>query len=133
MKTKTRFAAILAGVLFIGSAVSRAQHGEAPDGYYPRGYMGDTWTGQVSAVDPDKREITLTAATKKGPESFVAYLPEHFSVQQGGKGHELQMSEFAIGQSLRLFYIAKDIKVEGQKVKRNEIIKIESLAPTKRS
>ena len=101
------------------------QHGDAPNGYYPAGFMGDTWTGVVSVIDPDKREITLTATTKKGTETFVAYVPEHFI--NGGSGPEVKMSDFGIGQKLRVYYIPKNPKVNGQKVKRNEIIRIESV------
>ncbi len=36
------------------------QHGSAPDGYYPPGYSGDTWTGEVVSTDDTTREITLT-------------------------------------------------------------------------
>jgi hypothetical protein len=110
-----------------------AQHGDAgPDFQAPvPGYLGDTWTGQVSVVDPDKREITLTATTKKGTETFVAYLPEHFV--NGDDKTEVKMSDFAVGQKLRLYYIPKSPKINGQKVKRNEIIRIESVHDSKRS
>jgi opacity protein-like surface antigen len=133
MKTTTLFATMLACALLMATSTARAQHATAPNGYYPLGYTGDTWSGQVSAVDPGKREITLTATTKKGAESFVAYVPGHFSIQKNGKGYEVQMSDFVVGQGLRVYYMPKTAKVEGQKVKRNEIIKIESVLAAKGS
>jgi hypothetical protein len=36
------------------------QHGTAPNGYYPMGYAGDTWTGEVVSTDDVTREINLT-------------------------------------------------------------------------
>jgi hypothetical protein len=133
MKVISGWISLLAAVLLLGSAASsNAQHGEAPDGYYPPGYMGDTWTGQVSAIDAAKREITLTATTKKGAESFIAYLHENFTVQKNGKGVEVKMTDFSVGQTLRFYYIPKTVKVDGQKVKRNEIIRVESVSSSER-
>ena len=134
MKTRAVLASFLMSVALMGTMPRLgAQHGEAPDGYYPPGFMGDTWTGQISAVDPEKREITLTATTKKGTETFVGYVPEHFAVQRDGKPYEVQMSDFGAGQKLRVYYVPKNPKVNGQKIKRNEIIKIEAVPATKGS
>ena len=33
--------------------ISVAQHGTAEPGYYPPGFNGDTWTGEVTAVTED--------------------------------------------------------------------------------
>jgi hypothetical protein len=124
---------LLLAVLALATATSsNAQHGQAPDGYYPPGYMGDTWTGQVSAIDAGKREITLTATNKKGTETFIAYLPENFTVQKNGKGVEVKMTDFSAGQTLRFYYIPKTVKVDGQKVKRNEIIRVEAVSSSER-
>jgi hypothetical protein len=128
MKLTIGWISILAAVLALGSAAGSAQHGEAPNGYYPPGYMGDTWTGQVSGVDVARREITLTATTKKGTETFVAYLPEKVP----GKNSELKITDFAVGQNLRFYYIPRTVKVDGQKVKRNEIFRVESASASER-
>ncbi|HEY6250889.1 MAG TPA: hypothetical protein VI685_13090 [Candidatus Angelobacter sp.] len=130
-----RLIAILAMlVLTLGCVQARGQQGTAPDGYYPPGYMGDTWTGTITAVDADKREITLTYTDKKGPHNFVAYVPEHYKVHlKNGQEQEVKMADFEIGRPIRVYYIAKTIKMDNQKVKRNEIIKIEIISPEKRS
>ena len=126
-------ASLACALLMLSPARARAQHGDAGPDFQATapGYMGDTWTGQVSAVDTDKREITLTATTKKGAQTFVAYLPEHFV--NGDDKNEVPMSDFAVGQDLRLFYIPKNPKINGKKVKRNEIIRIESVHASKKS
>lgn len=130
MSCKSLLGVALACVLLATPAATvAAQHGDAGSDFQAPGFMGDTWTGQVTVVDPDKREITLSAATKKGTETFVAYLPDHFV--NGDDKNEVKMSDFAVGQNLRVYYIPKSPKINGQKVKRNEIIRIESV-PAKR-
>jgi hypothetical protein len=132
MKTKTVFAvAWICAVLMAPLTGVLAQHGDAGPDFQAPGFLGDTWTGQVSVIDPEKREITLTATTKKGAETFVAYVPAHFT--NGDEKAEVKMSDFAIGQNLRVFYIPKNPKINGQKVRRNEIIRIESVPASKRS
>lgn len=117
-------------VLMATATGSVAQHGDASD-YQAPGFNGDTWTGEITGINTASRELTLTATTKKGDETFVAYLPEHYTQQENGKDSEVQMSDFAIAQHIRVYYILKHPKVNGQKVKRNEIIRIESVSADK--
>jgi hypothetical protein len=53
-----------------------AQKGKAEPGYYPMGYSGDTWTGEVTAFDDEQRTLTLTNGTGKNAETFVASIPD---------------------------------------------------------
>ena len=46
-----------------------AQKGTAEPDYYPMGYNGDTWTGEVTATDDSKREITISFKKKDKEES----------------------------------------------------------------
>lgn len=126
------FSAVIACSFLIAAArPSVAQHGDASD-YQAPGFSGDTWTGEITGINTATRELTLTATTKKGDETFVAYLPEHYTQQENGKDSEVQMSDFGIGQHIRVYYILKHPKVNGQKVKRNEIIRIESITADKK-
>ncbi|HEY6305475.1 MAG TPA: hypothetical protein VI488_03330 [Candidatus Angelobacter sp.] len=116
--------AIIMLVLSFSSGL--AQQGTAPPGYYPRGYVGDTWTGQITAVDADKREITLTYTGRKGTQNFVAYVPEHYKVHlNNGREQDVKMSDFRIGGRIKVYYMLKTTEVNGQKVKRNEVIRID--------
>ncbi len=56
--------------------VSAAQKGKAESDYYPMGYTGSTWTGEVTAFDNDHRTLTLTHSKGKDTETFVAYIPD---------------------------------------------------------
>jgi hypothetical protein len=50
---------VFAALILSVAAGLQAQHGTAQNGYFPMGYAGDTWTGEVSAVNDASREITL--------------------------------------------------------------------------
>jgi hypothetical protein len=67
----------LAWIVFCG-ALSLAQKGKADPDYYPMGYSGDTWTGEVIAVDNSLRTLTLTFADAGGNNllTFVASIPD---------------------------------------------------------
>lgn len=63
--------------LVLCAGMSRSQKGtaEQPE-YYPVGYSGNTWTGEVTAFDNDKRTLTLTYANGKDVQTFVASIPD---------------------------------------------------------
>ena len=63
-------------VLCLLGAVALAQKGTAPSGFYPPGFHGDIWSGEVTAVDEDKREITLTYGKAEKAKNFVAFIPD---------------------------------------------------------
>ena len=105
--------------------VARAQHGTAPNGYYPMGYHGDIWTGEVTAVNAANREITLTYVKGEKRESFVGVLPEGYKVKlKDGSDHELKVSEIPIGARVTVYYLAKSRKVEGKKTNFYEIFRL---------
>jgi len=60
--------------VFLCAMVVSGQKGKAEADYYPLGYSGDTWTGQVTAFDNDHRTLTLTSVKDKS--TFVATLPD---------------------------------------------------------
>src|SRR5215213_4769091 len=96
--------------VFLCANTSFAQKGTAEPDYYPAGYVGDTWTGEVTAIDEDKREFTLTYKKKDKEESFVGVLPTGYTVKmKDGSDHELKMQEL-MGMQVRVYYIAKSKK-----------------------
>jgi len=110
------------------AAVLHAQHGTAPNGYYPMGYNADTWTGEVSAVNETNREITLVYAAKKKTETFVGVLQEGYKAKRkDGTLAELKVSMIPPGTPMRVYYMAKDRKVGGRKEKFYEIFRIDLL------
>lgn len=104
----------------------KAQHGTASNGYFPMGYAGDTWTGEVRALDEAKREITLIYKGKKGDETFVGVLQQGYQVKlKDGKSTELKLGMIPLGTRLTVYYMVKNRKVEGRKEKYYEIFRME--------
>jgi hypothetical protein len=62
--------------LVLWAGVSLAQKGKAEPDYYPMGYPGDTWTGEVTAIDNEQRTLTLTQGSGKKTQTFVASIPD---------------------------------------------------------
>lgn len=67
---------VVLACLILSSEIAVAQKGKAagPD-YYPLGYSGNTWTGEVTAFDNVQRTLTLTYTSGKKVETFVASIP----------------------------------------------------------
>ena len=100
-------------------------HGTASNDYFPPGYAGDTWTGEVSAVDEAKREITLVYKGKKGDERFVGVVQQGYQVKsKDGKVAELKLTMIPLGTRFTVYYMAKNRKVEGRKEKFYEIFRM---------
>lgn len=62
--------------LLLCAATCAAQKGKVEADFFPVGYEGDTWTGDVTAVDNAARTLTLTHKSGKKEETFVAALPD---------------------------------------------------------
>jgi hypothetical protein len=62
--------------LILCAGVALAQRGKAGPDYYPMGYSGDTWTGEVTALDNEHRTLTLTYGSGKNIQTFVASIPD---------------------------------------------------------
>src|SRR5258708_16289147 len=110
------------------TGVLHGQHGTASSGYFPMGFSGDTWTGEVSTVNDATREITLVYNGKKKTESFVGVLQEGYQAKlKDGTVAEVKLSLLHPGRRLRVYYMAKDRKVDGHKEKFYEIFQIDFL------
>ena len=129
-----RWTLMLVVLVLVSGGVTYAQHGTAPTGYYPMGYNGDMWTGAVTAVNDDTREITLSYEdTKhKKTETFVGVLEDGYEVTtRDGQKHELKVSEIPLGTHLIVLYSPKAKKANGKKIKYYEIFKIQVAPPGK--
>lgn len=111
------------------SAGIRAQKGTAEPDYYPQGFNGETWTGEVTSTDDGKREITLTYKKKDKEETFVGILEEGYSVKmKDGTMHQLKVSDIPDGTRIKVYYWTKTTKdASGAKVKFNHIFKLRFL------
>lgn len=66
-------ASLVCMILCVG--LTGAQKGKAEPDYYPLGYSGDTWSGEVSSFDNKERTLTLKVGGKKA-ETFVVHIPD---------------------------------------------------------
>lgn len=111
-------------LLFVAGAVW-AQHGSAPPGYYSLNYSGDTWTGTVTAVDDQTREIVLSYTSKDKTETFTGFLQPRYKIKlKDGSMRELKPSNIPIGAQLIVYYTVDSKKVDGKKIKTYEIFKL---------
>ncbi len=123
---------IASSLLLLFTGVSMAQKGTAEPDYYPMNYSGDTWTGEVTSVNADTREFTLTYKKSDKEQTFVGVLPKGYTVKmKDGKDYEVKMADL-IGMHVKAYYMTKSKKdVNGVKVKNNEAFKIKFLAKDK--
>jgi len=62
--------------VLVAANVSQAQKGHAENDFFPMGYTLDTWTGEVTAFDNDRRTLTLTYRGDNKSSTFVATIPD---------------------------------------------------------
>ncbi|HKV05345.1 MAG TPA: hypothetical protein VJO53_09595 [Candidatus Acidoferrales bacterium] len=119
---------LLITAALVVSAPALAQHGSARDGYYPLGYVGDTWTGTVTSTNDDTREITLTYTKGDKTESFTGVLQSGLKAKRrDGSETEWKPSDIPLGTRIVVYYMAQTKKVEGRKVKFYEIFRFTSV------
>ena len=122
-----RIAAGFMVILLVGGALF-AQHGTAPNGYYPAGYSGNTWTGIVSNVNEATGEFTLTYTKGNKTETFVGVPEEGYVVApKDGPERPLKLSDIHVGRTMTVFYNVVTNKVDGKKVSVNSVISINSI------
>jgi len=120
--------------LFVFASTASAQHATAPNGYYPPGYNGDTWTGQVMSVNEKTHEITLSY-TKNGKSETLVGVPEddYLVHEHNGPTRPLKMSDIPVGRTIKVWYVPETKKVDSRRVKVNTIFLIDALANAKAS
>jgi hypothetical protein len=113
-----------------GIGVASAQHGTAGFGYYPLGYHGDIFTGQVIAVNDATREITLRYQKKDKTQTFVGTLQAGYKLKRkDGTEGEVKVSEIPIGMRLTVYYMPKSEKVNGKRTTHYEIFRFTTTQP----
>jgi hypothetical protein len=122
-----KIAAAFLGILLIGGAAF-AQQGTAPNGNYPAGYTGNTWTGVVSNVNEATGEFTLTFTKGSKTETFVGVPEKEYLVApKDGPERPLKLSDIHVGRTLTVFYTLETKKVDGKKVTFNSVFYINSI------
>jgi hypothetical protein len=102
-------------------AAALAQHGSAPNNYYPDKYNGATFTGTVTEVKDD--QITLTYTKKDKTDSFTGHLESNCLVPSvNGKG--MAATDLPLGTVITAFYNVETKKVNGQKQRDNVILAV---------
>lgn len=62
--------------LYAMAPTAFSQKGKAESDWYPLGYSGDTWTGEVVDFDNDLRTLTMNHGSGKNVETFTASIPD---------------------------------------------------------
>jgi hypothetical protein len=102
--------------IFLFAFPAAAQHGQAEAGYYPAAYVGDTWQGNVTAVDDAARTITLTYTKGSKAQTFVIRFAQGMAVNYSdGTSKELKPSDIPIGSMAFAYYTNYSEKVDGKK------------------
>jgi hypothetical protein len=130
LNMKKSFAAVV--ILILCAAVSLPQKGTAEPDYYPMGYSGSTWTGEVTSIDEAAREFTLTYKKGDKEQTFVGVLPKGYTVKmKDGTDYEVKMADL-MGMQLKAYYTTKEKKdADGVNQKTNEVFKIKFLPKPK--
>jgi hypothetical protein len=122
---------VVLALIVVCASIAVAQKGTAEPDYYPSGYSGDTWTGVVTSANEDTREFTLTYKRGEKEQTFIGVLPKGYTVKmKDGSNHEVKVNEL-MGMRLKAYYMTKTKKVDGEKVKTNEVFQIKFLPPEK--
>jgi hypothetical protein len=112
-------------LILLCTGISIAQHGTAEPDYYPSGFNGDTWSGEVTAANEDTREFTLTYTKGNDTQTFVGVLAEGYTVKmKDGRDYLIKMKEL-MGMRIKAYYITKKKKdANGVKTETHEVFKI---------
>ncbi|HEY1206688.1 MAG: hypothetical protein ABSH46_04265 [Bryobacteraceae bacterium] len=107
--------------LFLWTAACLAQQVAAEADYYPLGYSGAAWIGEINSVNEDTREFTLTYKKGDKEQTFVGVLQKGYRWRMAdGAYREVKMADLLrTGAQMRIkaYYTVKTRKVNGQKVR----------------
>lgn len=89
-----------------------AQKGTAPNGYYPPGYSGDTFTGKV--VETEQHKITLEYTTKSKTERFTGVITQPcmapVKIKSEVMAKELPLTDIPHGSVILVLYNTDKVK-----------------------
>jgi len=115
----TLFALSLLSTMALRSA--NAQKGTASPGYYPIGYNGDIFSGELLRSD-DANSVKLVYKNGTKDESFEGRIesPCQAPTQASPRvTKELHLSAIPAGSILTVYYSPRTMKVDGKKVQTN--------------
>jgi hypothetical protein len=82
-----------------------AQHGQAEPGYYPKAFIGDTWQGNVTAVDDQAHTITLTYTKGSKSQILTVRFADGLAVNYtDGTSKAIKPSDIPIGSMALAYY-----------------------------
>jgi hypothetical protein len=112
-------------LLILCAGVPMAQTGKSETHYFPLEYRGDTCTGEVTAVNEDTREITLTCMEDDETRTFVGVLGKRYKVKiKGGSKQEVKVADLP-GKRVKVAYLPQsEMNVNGVKVEAHEVLLI---------
>ena len=123
-----KFLLALATILFC-VGIAEAQKVPAESDYYPLNYAGDAWMGEVTEANDSTRELILTYRKGEKVQTFTGVLPSTYKIKmKDGAERSFPVTDL-IGQHIKVYYMTKEKKVDGRKVKFNEIIRIKFILP----
>ena len=107
--------------------VALAQHRTAPNGYYPRNYQGDIFTGEV--IDGPLDVLTLRYTNGDKQELFTGRFESPCAVPtKDGKMGAMTPADVPLGSVLTAYYYGNTAKKDGLKAKENVILGIAFLS-----
>ena len=105
------------------SMSAAAQHGTAPNNYYPDNYNGSTFTGAVTETRDDQIVLNYTNGSKT--ESFAGRFETGCSVPRADQSNRrLMPSDIPKGTVITAFFNSITKKADSGKIKENLIIAI---------
>ena len=105
------------------SACAFAQHGSAPNGYYPPNYQGATFTGEV--IEGPLNVLTARYKHGKKEEVFTGRFEAPCVVPtKDGKIGAMAASDVNLGDVVTVYYFGHNGSKDGQRVKENVVIGI---------
>ena len=81
------------------------QHGQAEPGFYTFDYHGDTWTGEITAIDHAKAVLTLTYKHKDKLETFRGVIKPPLQVIDKDGNRAPAQVRVKVGDRITAYYI----------------------------
>lgn len=114
--------AVAALSLILASPVT-GQYATAPNGYYPSGYHGQTFTGNVVAANDSM--ITLNYTKGKKAQTFVGTYQQPCAVTRNGRIDRLKPSDLPKDAPVTVFFMPETKKLaDGEKAQENVVFGI---------
>lgn len=112
-------------LLILCAPVPMAQTRESEGHYVPLEYRGHTCTGEVTAVNEDRREITVACTEGDATRTFVGVLGKRYKVKiKGGSEQEVKVADLP-GKRVKVAYLPQsEMDVNGVKVEAHEVLLI---------